>query len=134
MSNVTLDEVIDLTADAFGISRKELRNAHKPKRVSWKTYARYCAMMLALRHTQHGSWAIRTALGMTGGGSQARDLAMIVKRIEAEIAESRTLASVIEGIERRIEIVHEARVDEAAMRGLLERTKPRKPTVSDLSR
>lgn len=129
MSNVTLDEIVDLTADAFSVPRDEMRRKGQTKHVSWRTYARYCAVMLGRRHTEVGPWTLRKALGMTGGGTQVANFYRLLERFEQEAEDYPVLKAIIDKIEDRIEALHESRVSDYLAEMAI-RKAPRKAVAS----
>jgi hypothetical protein len=131
MSNVTLPEIIDLTADAFSVPCADMRRQPKDRRkhVSWLTYARYCAAMLARRHTTVGLYSIRKALGMTFGGSQVKQFEDMLDRFEEEARQYPVLSRLIAEVEGRIDQIHESRVDEYVTASALKKNSSRAPRV-----
>jgi hypothetical protein len=115
VSNVTLNEIIDLTADAFSISRREFRAKGKPKhRVCWEQFARHCALMLARRHTTAGWGTIAKALGSSVGGKQQGGAEGAVERFEQEVEKYPLLRAIVADIEQRIDAIHELRSEQSA--------------------
>jgi hypothetical protein len=113
MSNISVDEIIDLTADAFTIPRDEIRGlAGKTHRITWERFSRVCAASLCRRHTDATWSAVISKLGMAKGGEQFYQMRGRIAYFEVECRKYPFLAKIVSEIEMEIDRIHDARMDE----------------------
>lgn len=114
MSNITLAEIYQLTADAYGLMPADLRKPIRRTRgqLPLHAYARWCAGMLARRHTEASWKAIVECAGRVNGrDAQATERAGVA-RLEA-LAETDMLHwMAVAKIEEAIDELHERRCAE----------------------
>lgn len=112
MSNVTPDEIVDLTAREFKIQKVEMKGRWFG---SWgrgtcppALTARKVATLLIQRHTEErtGATLARFCLSASNPGRIRLDAI----DIETRLATDADLRAAIDGIERRIDELHETRV------------------------
>lgn len=111
MSNVTLQEIADLTALEFRVTLEDMRArytgvggrkaAHPPALV-----ARYVAIWLMRRHTEA---SLREVADFFQAYHQR--IGEIVQAVETWKASVRDISDTIERIERHIDDIHEARLE-----------------------
>lgn len=110
MSDVTLNEVIDLVADGFSIPRHAFRAKGPFHHLSWEQLAKHCATTLARKHTQASWKAIATALCTAVGGRDGKASKAACERFERDVERYEVLRRIVDSIEDRIDEIHEKRV------------------------
>ena len=113
MSNVTPDEIVDLTCRAFGLLSLELKgrwsgNWQGKNRPSAMT-AREVAVYLIRRHTRDSNAQILARFALsTNNPARVRELE---GNARIALRGDRDLAGIVAGIEDRIDELHELRAD-----------------------
>lgn len=114
MSNITIQEIADLTAAEFGVTLEEMRGRfhlggrqpdHPPALL-----ARYVVAWLARRHTQ----MTFTEIGEFVNVLRRETVRDYPPFVDARREASRKFREAVERIERHIDDIHEARVDAMA--------------------
>lgn len=118
MSNVTVREIVNLTADAFSVPRKAMcETGLNQWRVTWRKFARLAAVVLARRHTT-ATWSrIAAELGEKRWGRQQAGMKRAAEHFESDMVQHPRLAAIIREIEDRIDELHEQRLGAVRISG-----------------
>jgi hypothetical protein len=116
MSAVTAEEIIKLTAEAWGVpvsalSAPAYRDGRQNAFKLGGYMARACAIMLIRKHTTTNGKAINRALGLRGHHAKDRQ-DRLVERFRKYAVRHLDLLWRVEAIEQKIDEIHEARMAE----------------------
>jgi hypothetical protein len=113
MSNVSVREIFDLTAAAFGVSvgamAKHYRGRHRSK-IPLPLIARGAGVILASRHTLATAPEIARAMGWDSRTAGSRFTAL-GKKVAPALAKDAGLAAMLAAAEDAIDELHERRLD-----------------------
>lgn len=124
MSHITVLEIANITEQAFGLSNGDLR-----KTCDRSCLARAIVVHLAQKHTMANATVIAPFVGIRDYELARRVFAVYAEQLSAVLAQTPSLHALIEGVERRIDAIHEARIsrdDDDISAALVELTRKRK--------
>lgn len=110
MSNVTIREIVDLVAEAYGVERTAiLKQPHGQQVTPIAREARAVVFFLGYKHTRWTGRQITDQMGLAYNGDLLRRMADACEQITDRLPQDPGFAALMEGVEQGIDAIHESR-------------------------